>query len=129
MIVVDSDVLIDSLRGQETARGRIDLELRSGHLATTAVTVFELTSGCRTERLRETVEALLAPLKVLPFGARAARIASQLRLDLEAKGKGIAMADYLIAGICLAHDALLLTRNVEHFRRCAGLKLGRLALE
>jgi predicted nucleic acid-binding protein len=34
------------------------------------------------------------------------------------------MADYMIAGICLAHSAVLLTRNRKHFERVAGLTLG-----
>lgn len=33
------------------------------------------------------------------------------------------MADYLIAGICLSRSAVLLTRNVRHFSRMAGLRL------
>jgi predicted nucleic acid-binding protein len=31
------------------------------------------------------------------------------------------MADCLIAGIVLAHNGILLTRNVRHFKRVAGL--------
>jgi predicted nucleic acid-binding protein len=33
------------------------------------------------------------------------------------------MADYTIAGTCLAHSAILLTRNREHFERVPGLTL------
>ena len=35
----------------------------------------------------------------------------------------IGLADILSAGICLANDLPLLTRNVEHFNRIEGLKL------
>ena len=38
------------------------------------------------------------------------------------------MADYLIAGICLERGAILLTRNLDHFERVDGLKLGRLTI-
>ena len=34
------------------------------------------------------------------------------------------MADYLIAGICLDRNAILLTRNRDHFERVQGLSLG-----
>jgi predicted nucleic acid-binding protein len=34
------------------------------------------------------------------------------------------MADYLIAGVCLAHSAILLTRNRKEFGRVPGLVLG-----
>jgi predicted nucleic acid-binding protein len=36
----------------------------------------------------------------------------------------IGMADYLIAGVCLAHGATLLTRNLDHFRRVPELLIG-----
>ena len=42
MIVADSDVLIDSLRGKEPARSRVELELKTGQLATTAINALEL---------------------------------------------------------------------------------------
>jgi hypothetical protein len=47
MIVADSDVLIDALRGREPARSRIALEISSGGLATTAISAFELLAGAQ----------------------------------------------------------------------------------
>jgi tRNA(fMet)-specific endonuclease VapC len=35
----------------------------------------------------------------------------------------ISLSDTLVAGICLAADLPLLTRNVKHFDRVDGLKL------
>lgn len=124
MIVADSDVLIDAMRGREPAAGRIALELETGRLSTTAVSAFELRSGARSARAREQVERLLAPLHILPLDAEAASRAAEARRNLEGKGSPIGMADYLIAGICLARSALLLTRNRVHFERVPGLRLG-----
>lgn len=126
MIVADSDVLIDALRGQEPARGRLAIELSTGQLATTTISVFELTSGARTAAEREKVEHLLGPLTILTLDRRAAKVAGDVRRQLEAKGTGIGMADYLVAGICLARSALLLTRNRSHFERVPGLKLSQI---
>lgn len=42
MMVADTDVLIDYLRGLERSAQRIAFEIEQGHLATTAVTAFEL---------------------------------------------------------------------------------------
>jgi tRNA(fMet)-specific endonuclease VapC len=125
MIVADSDVLIDALRGKEPSLSRIALELGTGSLATTSITVFELRSGARTAAEREKVERLLAPLVVLPFDEPAARAAADARLALEATGQTIGTADLLIAGICLSRDGVLLTRNRAHFERVKGLRLGR----
>lgn len=125
MIVVDTDVLIDALRGREPARSRIADALAAGQLATTAVTAFELRSGADTDRTRAAIERLLAPLEIMPLDEAAAGRAAEVRRRLEAAGTPIGMADYLIAGICLMRSASLLTRNVSHFRRIEGLRLAQ----
>lgn len=129
MIVCDSDVLIDALRGREPAAERISAEIESGILATTAITEFELRSGAKSRDARAAVTALLAPLLVLPFDAAAADAAAGIRRELEAGGAPIGMADYLIAGICLSRAAVLLTRDRAHFQRVPDLRLGRLREE
>lgn len=126
MIVADTDVLIDFLRGRRPVADRVDLELSTGALATTTVTAFELRSGARSQRESEVVETLLGALEVLPFDAGAAARAAGVRTKLEADGTPIGMADYLIAGICLARSAILLTRNRQHFERVPDLALARL---
>ncbi|MFZ0428963.1 MAG: type II toxin-antitoxin system VapC family toxin [Acidobacteriota bacterium] len=123
MIVADSDILIDALRGRRPARERIDRELATGQLATTAISVFELLSGSRSSSQIEKVTRLLAPLVILPLDADAAHRAAEIRASLEAEGRGLAMADYLIAGICVSRNAVLLTRNRSHFERVPELRL------
>lgn len=126
MIIADTDVLIDFLRGSQPISDRVALELQSGSLATTSITAFELRSGARSRRQRRAVEGLLAALTILPLGAREAAVAAEVRLSLEARGKGIGMADYLIAGICLSRRDILLTRNRKHFERVPDLALAQI---
>jgi len=116
MIVADSDVLIDFLRGRGFAQ-RVAIELRTRDFATTAISAFELRSGSRQERQERLVDDLLSAMTILPVGSREAKEAARLRLALEAKGEGIGMADYLIAGVCIVREALLITRNRSHFER------------
>lgn len=123
MIIVDSDVLIDALRGRQPALQRIDEELSGGRLATTVISVFELLRGRRSASRTEKVKKLLAPLVILPLDDDAAHRAAQIRTGLKAEGRGLTMADYLIAGICVSRNAVLLTRNHSHFERVPGLKL------
>ena len=44
MIVADSDVLIDALRGREPSASRVAQEIRKGTLATTSINSFEKVS-------------------------------------------------------------------------------------
>lgn len=124
MIVADTDVLIDALKGRAPSAERIELELGSGVLATTAITVFELRSGAKSTAAAEQIETLLAGIAILPFDDAAAERAASTRRHLETAGSPIGMADYLIAGVCLANSAILLTRNRKHFERVPGLVLG-----
>ncbi len=128
MIVADTDVLIDYLRGFEPVAGRIALELAHSALSTTAVTSFELHSGAHSPRQRRAVETLLAAMTVVPLGPSEASRAALVHRVLSEKGQQIGMADSLIAGICLERDAILLTRNRRHFERVEGLYLGRLGV-
>jgi tRNA(fMet)-specific endonuclease VapC len=126
MIVADTDVLIDFLRGRAPIADRVALEIRSGVLATTAISVFELEAGAKTKSERQKVADLLGALRILPLEEDAARLAAEVRQELEAHGTGIGTADYLIAGICLARSAILVTRNRDHFERVASLTLATL---
>jgi tRNA(fMet)-specific endonuclease VapC len=123
MMVADSDVLIEFLRGRSPWAGRIRLEIETGHLATTAINSFELLSGARSSAEQEKVSRLLGALSVLGVSLEASQRAAAVRRKLEADGKGIGMADYLIAGVCLVNGGVLLTRNLDHFGRVPDLKI------
>jgi predicted nucleic acid-binding protein len=124
LIVADTDVLIDYLQDAKPAASRIALELRTGRLATTVITRFELLAGAKGRRKQRIIEELLAGLSCLALEADAADRAAEVRRSLEAAGTTIGMADSLIAGIVLANDAILLTRNRRHFELVQGLTLG-----
>jgi len=127
MIVADTDVLIDFLRGRGAAARRVALELETRAFATTAITAFELRSGARTAGQRRTIDALLDAMTVLSFGPEDAQIAADLRRRLEDEGQKIGMADYMIAAVCVGNGGVLLTRNRKHFERIQELKLSHLA--
>jgi tRNA(fMet)-specific endonuclease VapC len=123
MMIADSDVLIDYLRGRAPWAARIRLEIKTGRLATTAINSFELLSGANNTAEHEKVSRLLGALHILDLTPAASEHAAGVRRELESHGRAIGMADYLIAGICLAQAGVLLTRNVDHFNRVPGLKI------
>ena len=123
MIVADTDVLIDFLRGRGGAAKRVALELESRSFGTTAITAFELRSGARTPNQRKGIDTLLDAMTLLSFGPEEARIAADLRQQLEGRGQAIGMADYMIGAVCVVNGGVLLTRNRKHFERVEGLKL------
>jgi len=117
MMIADTDVLIDFLRNRQPVADRIAEFLERGTLSTTAITRFELLAGARSVKDKNIVDLLLETLPCLPFDVQAADTAADIRRQVEQAGKGIGMADSLIAGIAIASDGMLLTRNRKHFER------------
>jgi tRNA(fMet)-specific endonuclease VapC len=90
----------------------------------TAISLYELNAApYYTDQQRAALADILSVVEVLPFATRAANQAAQVSRRLASRGRMIGVADLLTAGICLANDLPLLTRNVEHFNRIEGLKL------
>jgi tRNA(fMet)-specific endonuclease VapC len=66
-------------------------------------------------------EKLLSQLMTMAFDQKAAQIFNGLLT--QKKIKKIGRVDLLIAGLALANQATLVTRNLRHFRQVPGLKL------
>jgi tRNA(fMet)-specific endonuclease VapC len=122
VIVADADVLIDWLHRRGSAP-EVRTALERQELATTAVGAYELWTGARTEKAEIEVRELLSLVAaILPFDDRAAALAGAARRELASAGRIIGRADLYVAGICLAADAPLLTRNRRELERIRGLR-------
>jgi len=123
MIVADTDVLIDYLAGTQPAADQVRAYAESDSLQTSAITCFELLSGARDNKRGNRVRRLVAAIPVLPLDREAAGVAAVVRQRLARSGAPIRMADSLIAGVAMAHNLPLLTRNRKHFENIEGLRL------
>jgi tRNA(fMet)-specific endonuclease VapC len=126
LTVADSDVLIDFLRGHGKGAPRVAAELEARTLVTTAISAFEIYAGVRSERQRNTANALLDAMAILPFGPVEARLAAEIRRELDAQGRTTGMADIMIGSVCIANGCKLLTRNLKHFERMPNLELAQI---
>ena len=120
-LVVDSDVIIDLLRQSgltlRAALARLDCAL-------TAISLHELlATPTLSARQTTSLNYLLQVMPVLAFDEPAAERSAEIWRSLSGRGELIGLADILSAGICLSNDLPMLTRNIEHFSRVAGLKL------
>ena len=122
MIVADTDVLIDFLARVQPATHQVAEYIAADQLQPTAVNYFELLSRAGENKRGLAVRQLLESLSVLQLDRAAAEHAADVRRKLERTGRKIGMGDTLIAGIALAHDMPLLTRNKSHFERVENLK-------
>ena len=126
-VVVDTDLVIDFLRGKGAGSVLIPQLLAHGSFALSAVTAFELRVGADFIARGETIAPLLRrpPIAFDVASALAGgQVAAELTAaELTAAGLPIGMADCMQAGICLRYDLPLATRNRKHFERISGLRL------
>ena len=111
-MLIDTDVLIDYLRGQDEAVAF--LEAHHSELHVSAVTVAELYQGVREGRERTQLARTLSAMTVLPITAQIAKAAGLMRREHRAK-LGCGLADCLIAATAEAHDLTMVTLNQNHF--------------
>lgn len=95
---------------------------------TSAVSVGELYRGgfrsqARERHLRNIDERVLPAVTVLPYDVPVARTFGELRAGLEERGDVLPDADVQIAATALAHDLVLVTGNLRHFRRFRALDI------
>ena len=122
LLIADTDLVIDFLRGSGAGADLVESWLRSGELRLSSVTAFELRLGADFPRRRRAIDSLLRR-RTLPLDGAAAMLAGEIHASLGRSGARIGVQDALIAGICRRFDLPLATRNVRHFRRVPGLEL------
>lgn len=122
LVVADTDLVIDFLRGSDPGASFVGERLREGRLRVTAITAFELRLGSGFFRRKGRIDLLLAD-RTLPLDALAAVHAGDVFVSLAGKGQGIGVKDALVAGTCRRFGFPLATRNTRHFERVPGLSL------
>jgi tRNA(fMet)-specific endonuclease VapC len=122
-IVVDTDIIIDYLKKREPGASIIKKAYLKYQLNVTSIAVYELLYGVQKSGKTALINRLLRYVDVIPFDEIAARKAASIHYILKSKGMDIGIKDSFIVGICEAHNLPLLTRNIKHFNRIAGLKL------
>ena len=113
-LLVDTDVLIDHLRGARRLRRPNQVEL--GY---SVITRCELVAGPQSQQ--KEVSTLLASMNEWELDGRTAQAAGLIRREA-----GIATPDALIAATAVANGLDLVTRNRSDFARVEGLRIASL---
>jgi len=127
LVCLDTDLLVALLRGEDSAAKAIeDFESAGKPLRMTAITEYELFKGAHLSSRREEnlqrLRRLFDGTQVLRLTDEACGEAARIYSRLESKGKMINEFDVLIAGIVIASEETLVSRD-EHFDVVEGLSL------
>lgn len=117
-MVVDTDILIDYLRGYPDAIAFLEANVEE--LCISAVSVAELYQGVREGIERTALRAMTSAVTVLAMNEEIAEIAGLYRRDF-GKQLGCGLADCMIAATSTFHDLDLVTQNAKHFGMLSGV--------
>ncbi|MBZ5564450.1 MAG: type II toxin-antitoxin system VapC family toxin [Acidobacteriia bacterium] len=112
--LLDSDILIDFLRGRAAAWSLLaDLQARGEAPLISTVSVAEILAGAQRGE-EEATERLLSVLERIPVSEGIARAAGGF-LRAYQRSHGLELGDALVAATALATGATLITRNTKHY--------------
>lgn len=125
--LLDTNVCVDYLAGRFPAVAARLQSLPPEEVAISAIAVAELRFGAdksaRVDANHQRLDLFLNDVAVLDFDHAAARAYGTLRSALERSGTPIGPNDMLIAAQALAAGVVLVTANLDEFRRVAGLEV------
>lgn len=125
LFALDTNACIDLLRGRAPAMMERFREVDPTQVAIPSLVYAELLLGVALSETpsanRRLVERLVAPLTVLDFDQRAAKVYATIRAAMQANGTVIGPNDLIIAATALVHQAILVSANVREFGRVPGL--------
>lgn len=118
-ILVDTDVMVDYLRGYEKAVEFV--KKHADHIILSSITVAELYVGVRDGQERGILDEVISLFQVVSVTAEIARAGGLLKRDF-GKSHGVGIADAIIAATAQAENAKVCTLNIKHYPMLAGIR-------
>jgi tRNA(fMet)-specific endonuclease VapC len=123
--MLDTDTVSYALRGVGHVGAAITRR-RASELCISAIALAELRYGAsqrKSQRIHHAIDVFLHDVAVMPFDQSCATEFGRLGAELTARGRPIGHLDAMIAAHALTLDITLVTNNVKHFGRIAGLQI------
>jgi predicted nucleic acid-binding protein len=118
-VLVDTDIMIDFLRGHPKAVALV--QTHSTSIILSSIVAAELYTGVRDDEELSKLDSLISLFRVVPVSIEIAR-AGGLCKKRYAKSHGVGLADAIIAATAEAENADLKTLNAKHYPMIKGLK-------
>jgi len=124
--VWDTDICIYWLKGYEQIKEKVK-EVGEDSINITIITLAELKFGAyNSQKVKENlkvIEKFLGKMKVLNLDENSIDKYGEIKTKLRRSGELIEDFDILIASIVIVNNAILVTNNVDHFKRIEELRI------
>ena len=118
-ILVDTDVLVDFLRGDSEAVKFINTH--SDHIILSSIVVAELYAGVKGEKEQVVMDDFISLFPVIPVDVKIAKAGGLYKSEY-GKSHGVGIADAILAATAAAVDADLKTLNIKHYPMIPDIK-------
>ena len=118
-ILLDTDVLVDFLRGHTKAVAFVNTH--SARIILSSIVVAELYAGVKGDDEQAALDDFVSLFRVVPISAEIAKIGGLYKRDY-GKSHGVGLADAILAATAETEDAELKTLNSKHYPMMKGLK-------
>ena len=113
--LLDSTALIDYFRRSQAVRNLLEQLERQGHqVSVSTVGLVELYAGF-DEQERLMADPVVDLWSYHEITSQIAKEAGRIRYEFLRRGTSLSIPDTLTAAVAIAHDAILVTKNVRHF--------------
>jgi len=119
ILLLDTDVLVDFLRGHSEAVAFVNAH--SARIILSSIVVAELYAGVRGDREQAALEALVSLFRVVPVSGEIAKTGGLYKRDY-GKSHGVGLADAILAATAESENAELKTLNTKHYPMLQGLR-------
>jgi len=118
-ILLDTDVLVDFLRGHSKALAFVNA--KSDRIILSTIVVAELYAGVKGEAEQVVLEDFISLFRVIRVDAEIAKTGGLYKRDY-AKSHGVGLAHAILAATAEAENAELKTLNTKHYPMFKGLR-------
>ncbi len=118
-ILLDTDVLIDFLRGH--GKAVLYVKKNSEQIILSAIVIGELYAGVKNDVELEKLDSFISLFKVIPVTKEIAKMGGLYKRDY-GKSHGVGLADATIAATAHSQNADLKTLNIKHYPMLKGLR-------
>ena len=118
-ILIDTDVLIDFLRGNKNAIEFIDK--LSPHIILSPIVIAELYAGVKGENEFSVLDNFISLFRIVSITSEIAKAGGFYKRDF-GKSYGVGLADAILAATADKEKADLKTLNIKHYPMIKGLK-------